>query len=224
MRQLLLLSLFSVSAFCSQVAEKPTRMFASNKGFIVQQGGKLTRVAEHNLDGELRKLNLQQRAALLKKGGVAMKQLHDGEHRLAVNHKLKGGGPVAGAIAYWITKSLCWGGVVTTATVAAGGVVAATVATGGAALGAGAGAVATVTGAATAATGIGIGALGGGAAGAVGATIASGGMLATAAGTSLAGAATVGASLAVPTVGLVAGIEAASLAAATTFSLMPFLP
>lgn len=86
MRKLLLLSLFPVCAFCSQLAEKPTGLYSGKNGFIVQQGGSLTRVDEYNLDGELRNLNMQQCAALSKKGGVSLKQLSEDEHRLSVNH------------------------------------------------------------------------------------------------------------------------------------------
>jgi hypothetical protein len=193
-------------------------------GFSVIKDGVRSPIEAVSVDPLLRTLSVKQLQKFSKNGKIKIKQANTGEYSLSAQGNIKGGGPISGAIAYWVTKSVCWGGVATAATAATAGVVAAGVATGGAAIGASAGAIASATGAATAATSIAVGGLGGGAASAVGATIVAGGISATAAGTAAATTATAAAATALGAAGLVAGIESASLSACAAFTLIPFLP
>jgi hypothetical protein len=225
---LLLLSLFSLPLLGSLRAPECLGSLAlvnMPNGFVVLKENKIHTIEPDCVDAMLRKINYKQRALyILKGGGLVLDQTDTGEYTLQSIGNIKGGGPVSGAIAYWVTKSLCWGGVAAAASVATAGVVAAGIATGGAAIGASAGAVATATGVATTGTSLAIGAIGGGAAGAAGASLVAGGITATAGATAAATTAVTAGATAGGTVGLVAGIETASIGASAFFTLIPFLP
>ena len=180
-------------------------------------------VQGYHLDATLREMSSENRQAFMRVGLLKVGRLSDGEYTLEAHGSLKGGGPISGAIAYWVTKSLCWAGVGATAAVATTAVITAAVATGGAAVGASAGAIAATTAAATTGAGVAVGAMGGGAAGAVAASMAASAIATSAAATATVTAATTGAAIA-GGVGVVASIETASLAAGTAFTLCPFLP
>lgn len=230
MRKLLVLLLSSLSLSLSASLIAPEKLgdiavLNCPNGFAVIKDKKIHHLGPEAVDASILKMDFKQRNMYLIKGGsLALNQTNDGDFLLRIAPKLKGAGPISGAIAYWLTKSLCWGGVVTAATAATGGMIAAGIATGGAAVGASAGAIATVTGTATAAAGAGIAMAGGGAAGAVGATIAAGGMAATAGGITAATTATAAGATAVGAAGLVASIETASTAAGFFFTIIPWLP
>ena len=172
------------------------------EGFCVVKGNNVHRVQKCFSDSLLRSISRDHLKKFLEGGYVSVDQMSDGEFALKAYGRLNGGGPVAGAVAYWVTKSLCYGTAIaasSTAVVLTGGIavgaittVGAVVATGGAGLGAVA-----VSGA--------IGSVAGGAASAVTATAAT----VTAAG-GFAGA--------------VAAVETASMGVSALFTLCPFLP
>jgi len=136
-------------------------------------------------------------------------QLDENEYALNLKHRLCGGGPVSGFVAYWVTKVFCYGtaaAALTTATVGTCG--AAGAVAGGAAAAAGAGAAAAI-GSGTAATVAGIGGAmvaGGSAAAAGGAAVATGAVLASGVSTA------------------VAAVETGSTAVGLFFTAIPFLP
>lgn len=134
---------------------------------------------------------------------VCLNEIAPGEYELKSHGRLLGGGPIAGAIAYWVAKSVAYG----TAVAAAGGVV---VATGGAAAGAAAGAIGAI---ATSGATVGAGVVGG--------AILGGGAAATA--TATAATAT-GVAAAGGVAGAVAVIESTSTGIGLFFAALPFLP
>ncbi len=139
------------------------------------------------------------------KGYLHINQMADGKFEIKVMDRLPGGGPVFGAIAYWVTKSLCYG----TAIAATGAVI---VGTGGAAV-AGSMAIAGAVGVAAPAVGAGVGA------GMVAAGVIQAG---------LAGEAAVITAGVVSSIGGIGGtitaVESASASVGLLFSLIPFLP
>jgi hypothetical protein len=229
MRKLfVLLSSLSLSLSASlYVPEKlgSVAVLNSPQGFAVLKDSKIHYLGAEAVDSTLRKMDFKQRNMYLLKGGsLALNQTKEGYFVLRAAPKLKGGGPVSGAIAYWVTKSFCWAGVGITATAATAGVITAAVATGGAAVGASAAAVASVTAGASAAAGVAVGSMGAGAAGAAGATIIAAAAAPIAGATAAATTVTTGAAIAVGGAGIVASIETASLAAGAALTLCPFLP
>lgn len=182
--------------------------------FLVEDERGSHQVQNCFIDKELRGISEHQLDKLLENGHVAVNQMSDGQYSIRAYRHLNGGGPIAGAIAYWVTKSLCWGGVGAAAAAGTAAVAAATVATGGAAGVTTAVAINAGVSVAIASTGAGTVAAGSVAA-AVGTSAAATGAVATAAG-AVASAGGIA--------GVVAGIETASLAAGTAFTLMPFLP
>ncbi len=198
---LLLFSLITTSlsaSFYSQEKIGCMRLSCNGNGFFVVKNGKEYKVESSNLDKQLRMMTPEQKILFLKKGHFKIHEI-DGNYFIEASGKLKGGGPVSGAIAYWVTKTLCYG----TAVAAAG---TAVIATGG--VGAITGAIATAgTLGATAGASVAAGAIAG--AGLTGtATVATAGVI-TGAG-SLAAAA--------------AAVETASLSVSFAFTICPFLP
>ena len=134
-------------------------------------------------------------------------QLHvrtiEDQYGLDLKHQLKGGGPVAGAVAYWLTKTLCY----STAVAGAAGAVAATggaagFVAGGAAVGATLGASAPVA--------------------VIGGAIAQAGLAAPAATATLAVVQATGGMTAIAST--VATVELASTHMGIIFTCMPWLP
>lgn len=222
MNKLLLLALLSLPTFPSSLPQRnifaPTALgkiaLEHRKGnFFVVKDKEKFQVGKENLDKQLRSLTKQQVTKLAEMGLLSVNQLSDGSYTVKATGKLKGGGPVTAAALYWITKSLCWGGVGAVASGAALGVGAAIVSTGGTA----GPIIATTTQAAFATAVAGTGA---GAAGATGAAVLIGGStVATevATGLVIGGGATIG------TVGLVGGIEAASMSAWAIGMAIPWI-
>jgi hypothetical protein len=127
-------------------------------GFRVFDGQQEHMVKPYFIDSLLKRMNPEQIQRFIEHGNhIRAIRLSNGEYRLQAMVPVKGGGPISGAIAYWVVKSLCYG----TAVVAAGTVVVATGGAAGAAVGAvaaastlGAGAGATVVGGAIAGAGL----------------------------------------------------------------------
>jgi hypothetical protein len=105
-------------------------------GFRVNKDGVSYDVDSFSVDSSLRKLKKEQMKKFLVNGRIIVNQASDGGYSLRSAVNLKGGGPISGAIAYWVTKSLCWGGVGIAAGAAVTGIAAATIATAGAGTGA----------------------------------------------------------------------------------------
>ncbi len=175
-------------------------LYYASRAFKIKHNKKLYDIENCWVDPMLRGIDTQRLGAFLRAGYISINKLDSGEYMLRGHVKGHGGGPIAGAIAYWVTKSLCYG----TAVAAAG---TAVVATGGA-LGAASGAIVTA------------GTLGASS----GATIVGGAI----AGAGLAGEAAVVTTGVVTGAGGVAGavalVESASVAACTVFTVIPFLP
>lgn len=216
-----------IPPFSVKVPEKlgSLDLYHSKKGFYVRQDDKKYVIKKYFTDPMLQGITKRQLQAFLTGGYLAINQMDDGEYLLRAKGRIVGGGPILGTIAYWVTKSLCYG----TAVAAVGTVAVA----GGGALGAATGIVAHVGGATvlgtaatttivgTATTGVittsvvSAGVVTGGAgivsAGIVGGGLAGEAALATAGVVSSAGG--IGATI--------AGVEALSAAVGTFFGMLP---
>ena len=202
-------------------------LYHSKKGFYVRQNDKKQTIKKHFTDPILRDITKPQLKAFLANGYLTINQMEDGEYSLKAKGRMVGGGPILGTIAYWVTKSICYG-------TAVGAIGATVIGTGGAiggAVGGGAflaGTAVTGTAVATTATtaiattaGIVTGTVATGAsiatgAGLVGATITGAGLAGTAATTTAAvvtSAGGIGATI--------AGVEALSVAVGTFFGMLP---
>jgi hypothetical protein len=168
--------------------------------FYVTQDGIRHTVKKLWMDPILRDMASNTLKKFLANGYIQVNKMSDNEFTLKAKGRLFGGGPIAGAIAYWVTKSICYGGAVA----AVGGVTVATGGVAGAAIG---GAAATLTLGASAGATIAAGA------------IAGAGGVATA---TMATAATVGAAGSIA--GAIAAVETASAATGLFFTCIPFLP
>jgi hypothetical protein len=205
--------LFLSSASASEMARiRAKHLYASHElgavtlrhdgmSFHVRQGGALHKVESYDVDPTLRKINKSNLGAYLKQGRIGVTKLSDGSFALRSQMQGLGGGPISGMIAYWATKSLCYGGFIAGAGAAV--VLPTTLpALAGAAMLTGGASAAVTTGAGIAAaviTDVGLAAH----AGALTvATVSSAGGVAAA----------------------VAAVESASLGAATFFTALPFLP
>ncbi len=236
-----LIACFSINAMeeTKILRIKPTSLFVKNdigevelyhtgNGFTILQNNEEFPISKYSMDPLLKKMNRKQLKKFQKIGYLEVKRNAFNEFSLASKVRGNGGGPVTGAVLYWLTKTLCYG----TAVAAVGAGVAAT---GGAVVAAGtaiAGAAgATAAGASVTAIGIGLGsAVSGTAVGAAVATapvaIVAGGITATAGGTAIATTLT-GATLAASggcVATMVAGVETASIAAFAAGLAIPFLP
>lgn len=183
-----------------------------DNGFRINKDGTSYDVDSFSVDPLLRKMKKEQMKKFLMSGRIMVNQATDGGYTLKSAVNLKGGGPVSGAIAYWVTKSLCWGGVGIAASAAATGIVAATIAT------AGAGTGAIVAGGC--AYGVGVTAAGTASAAAGAAALTAAGVSAATATTAVAATATGAGSAAA----VIASIETASVGVSFAFTVCPFLP
>lgn len=171
--------------------------------FSILKDGKKHRVENYDLDEQLRSLIQGEKLVDFLEGGhgyLTVKSYDDGSFGLKINCRLHGGGPISGSIAYWATKTFCYG----TAVAAVGTAVVATGGVAGAVTGA---AAAAVTSGASTAAGITAGAI-------AGAGLAGDAALATTAVVSSAGG--IG--------GAVAAVESGAIAAGALFTAIPFLP
>ena len=203
-------------------------LYHSKKGFYVRQDDKKHTIKKYFTDPILRDITKTQLKGFLANGYLTINQMEDGEYSLKAKGRIVGGGPILGTIAYWVTKSLCYGTAVAavgTLAVTTGGTAVAVV-TGGAVplvtTAIGGTAVATTIGSTIGTT---AGVIVGGAV--TGATVGTGtavvagaittaGLAGTAATTTAAvvtSAGTVGATI--------AGVEALSVAVGTFFGMLP---
>lgn len=170
-----------------------------NNDFYVKRDGEDCLIPHYHLDKCLQNATTEELTRLTCDGYLSLKRI-GGEYGLTYNARLRGGGPIAGGIAYWLTKTLCYGTAVaatTTVVVSTGGAAGALSAGGLALATSGASTAVTVTGAAIS-----------------GAGLASEAALLTTAVASSAGG--VG--------GAITFVESASLGAWALFTSIPFLP
>jgi hypothetical protein len=187
------------------------------EGFSVIDQGNKRRIPAYQLEGDLRKMDhATLRTFLSQDGYIRVKKFEEGEYKLTPYTRGLGGGPIAGAIGYWLVKAGSYG------TMAAG-VTALTITTAGTG-------TALLTGGAATAVGATITA-GAGTAAVAGVTAASGagvvaGALTTAGLGTAAGTATVGAAVAAPggILGLFAIIEGSAATVGGALLACPFLP
>lgn len=177
-------------------------LYHDDEGFFVERSGSIKRVNNYDIEPSLRDISSEKLEKIEKLGGfISANEMDNGDVTLKLNARGLGGGPLTGALAYWLTKSGCYG----TAIAATGTIVVATGGLAGAAVSTGV--AATTLGAST------------------GATLASAAI--TGAGvTASTAAVTTGAVVtsAGGIVGAVAAVESASLAAGAFFTAIPFLP
>lgn len=118
----------STSVFVPHALES-AKLYHGPKGFYVHHDNKMKRIEKCFTDPIIRNITSQQANDFHKVGYFHLTQMNDGAYSLKAKARLVGGGPVLGAIMYWVTKSVCYG------TIAAGA--GATIAvTGGAVVGA----------------------------------------------------------------------------------------
>jgi hypothetical protein len=184
-------------------------LYHSKKGFYVRQDDKKQTIKKYFTDPMLRDITKPQLKAFLANGYLTINQMEDGEYSLRAKGRIVGGGPILGTVAYWVTKSLCYG----TAVAAVGATVVATGGAVGGAVGGGAfiaGTAVTSTAAATPVATVASGA------GLVGAVVTGAGLSGAAATTTVA--VVTGAGSVATTI---AGVEALSLAVGTFFGMLP---
>lgn len=158
-----------ISNNCNQVKIDRNALFIPSKigqvsvihednKFKVQSSTGTHEVKPWHMNKELRNIPQDQILKLLALGSsylhVNNMEGNNEEYSLKLYHRLKGGGPITGAILYWGTKAICYG-------TAAAGAGAAVVATGGAAGAAIGSAAAVATSGGTMGAGIVAGAIGG---------------------------------------------------------------
>ncbi len=222
------------------------KLYHGKKGFVVLHDDEKHVIEKCFMDQTARSITREGLRSFLKTGRFEIRQANDGTFMLNAHHRLTGGGPLFGGFMYWLTKSVCYGGLAAaagTSVVATGGAVAAVVA--GPAIAGGAGTVTALAVAGNAATGaiittagattvgativttagVGVGVASTGAAVATGAGIVTTALGATAVGATATNAvvATTGAVLATgaSTGGIIVGIEALSTAVGTFFGMLP---
>lgn len=151
------------------------------------------------VDAILRDMTVEEYVNFLTVGYITVKRFKDGDFGIKASMRLKGGGPVTGMIAYWLTKG-------TIVSVAIGGAGAAMVATGG-------------TVGAMGAAGLAVGTAGAGA----GVTVLAAGVAVGGGATAAVGVA--GAAATVGAIGQAVMVtESAAMGAAWFFGCIPFLP
>jgi hypothetical protein len=194
------------------------QVIRDENGFRVFDGQQEHTVQPYFVDSLLKRMNPKQIQRFVERGNrIRAIRLSDGEYRLQAMVPVKGGGPISGLIAYWATKSLCYGAAATTAATAV-------VATGGTAVAFATGAAATVAGGAIAAT-AGTAVTVAGVTAAEAAGVIAGGLAVTTG--MVEGAALATTAVAASAGGIaaaVAAVESASLAAGAFFAAIPFLP
>jgi hypothetical protein len=194
------------------------QIIRDDNGFRIREGQQEHSVRPCFVDPLLKRMKPEQLEKFLGQGNrIRAIRLSDGEHRLQAMVPGKGGGPISGLIAYWATKSLCYGTAAAAATTAI-------VTTGGTAVAFATGAAATVA-AGTVAAGAGTAVVVAGVTAAEAAGVVAGGLAATAG--MVEGAALATTAVATSAGGIaaaVAAVESASFAAGAFFTAIPFLP
>jgi len=236
------------SIYAPQGLEK-VKLFHDKKGFHVFHNNEMNFIQPCFINENIRNITSKQLNALQKIGYFHINQAGRRDFSLQFNERVRGGGPYFGGFMYWLTKSVCYGGIAAaagTAVVATGGAIAGAVAGGSIATGAGTATALAIAGNTTSGTIITIAAsttlgttitttagIGVGVASTAGAVGFGAGAVATAAGATTAGAVitkaavvTTGAVLAsgASAGGIIFGIEALSIAVGTFFGMVPFIP
>jgi len=221
-------------------------LYHGKKGFYVRQDDKKYTIKKYFTDPMVRNMSKTELKTFLTAGYLCINQMNDGEFSLKAKGRIVGGGPIFGGWMYWLTKSVCYGGLAVTAgaaVVGTGGAIVGAVA--GTAVAGGAGtigalavagnaasgvmistAIGSTTGAAIITTaGVGVATAGTGAVVGIGATSAAAVIASTTAGAIVTKAAVVstGAVIAsgVGAGGIVAGIEGLSIAVGCFFGMLP---
>lgn len=194
------------------------QLIRDENGFRFFDGKQERAIQPCFVDPLLRRMSPEKFDKFLEQGNrVKAIRLSNGEHRLQAMVPGLGGGPISGLIAYWATKSLCYGTAAAAATTAV-------VATGGTAVAFATGAAATAA-AGTIAAGAGTAVVVAGATATEAAVIVAGGLAAT---TGMVEGAALATTAAVTSAGgiaaAVAAVESASFAAGAFFAAIPFLP
>jgi len=199
-------------------------LYHSKKGFYVRQDDTKHIIKKCFTDPILRDVTKTQLKSFLTAGYLTINQMDSGEYSVRAKMRLNGGGPILGTIAYWVTKSLCYGTAVAavgTVTVATGGALGAAVG-GAAAVG---GTVVTGTAITTTAIGTTAGVITGGAVTATAVTTGAGVVGGAIAGAGLGGQAALVTAGAVTSAGGIAGtiaaVEGLSVAVGTFFGMLP---
>jgi hypothetical protein len=84
-------------------------LFHDTKGFFVNKANEEHRIEKHFTDSMVRNINKKQLNSFLNNGYLTLNQMNTGKYSLKAKGRIPGGGPVAGLIAYWTTKTLCYG-------------------------------------------------------------------------------------------------------------------
>jgi hypothetical protein len=152
------------------MTSKQLSLIHENNNFRIESDEGSFPIQRCYMDKELRGISSDKLAKYVAAGArlqVSKLDGNDHEYTLKLNGKLNGGGPITANALYWITKSVCWGGVGAAATAGAAGVAASVAATGGtaglaigAAVNAGASVIVAGTGAGTVAAGAAAAAIG----------------------------------------------------------------
>ena len=222
------------------------KLYHGKKGFVVFHDDKKHIIEKCFMDQTARSITTEGLKSFLKTGYFALNQTNDGTFTLKAHYRLMGGGPLFGGFMYWLTKSVCYGGLAAaagTAVVGTGGAVVGLVAGGAVAGGTGTvtalaiagnsvtGSILATAGATTVGTtivttagvGVGVGATATAVTGGAGAVAV--GLGATAAGAAATNAAALTAGAAVASGasagGIVVGIEALCVAVGTFFGMLP---
>ena len=120
-------AMLQVSSIQSPSSLGAIALFHDGLQYSVMKDGAFHPVQNYNLDNNLRTLSPKALPVLDKLGYIRINQLSDGEYKLDLQGRLKGGGPATAWFMYGAAKAFCW----TTVGVTAGATVAATVATAG---------------------------------------------------------------------------------------------
>ena len=83
-------------------------LYHSKKGFFVRKDDQKHVIKKYFTDPIVRDITKKQLNAFLEAGYLSLNQMEDGKFSLKAKGRVNGGGPILGAAAYWITKSLCY--------------------------------------------------------------------------------------------------------------------
>lgn len=83
-------------------------LFHDTQGFFVNKFNEQHRIEKHYTDSMIRNINKKQLTSFLGNGYLTLNQMNTGKYSLKARGRIPGGGPVAGLIAYWTTKTLCY--------------------------------------------------------------------------------------------------------------------
>ncbi len=116
---ILLLSIMSINAHSCQKTGKAF-VNLNNEGYTLNYNGQSHSIENGDIDPLLRKMNSNQLESFQTKNDIVVKQMSDGSFVVRPELKLNGSGPIAGWLAYWITKAAGVTGIVAASSVAPG--------------------------------------------------------------------------------------------------------